>query len=746
MARAQPSPSPSPDTEVVRIKGRVLERGTRNPLAAVIFAVDETGQPRARVEADSDGNFALPLPLSLSGKIRIVVTAPDHKKLELDEKLAAREVVTVTYVVARSNYNRYESVVRAAPVREEIARVSLSGEEIRRIPGTRGDALAAVLNLPSVARSPFDLGQLVIRGSAPGESGAFLLGMAIPLAFHFGGLTSTFNSYLLDRFDLIPSNFSVRYGRLVGGLIDIVPREGKRDRIHGDIKMDLYDFHVIVEGPIKKGSFALSLRRSYIDAVLGAFLNNTTTSFTVAPVYYDYQAMLDYPVAGGKFKLLIFGSDDQLQLVNKQAPEGDPSLRGRFTNHNWFHTLFASYKKTVRKWDFEGTLSIGPQHFDASLGQAARFNLDLVEMDARLEARWRAMKKLRLTFGFDIQSDYHWASVDAPRITTEEKPQGPLTADHVTTESHGYSASPALYVAADIQAHKRLLITPGVRVDWFNRSSRTYVQPRLMVRAQLAERTFLKLGAGLFEQPPQAPYGDAVLGNPRIRAEEAWHLTAGIETRPIPKYPPFSIELNVFYKDIQYIAVSSDQFVLLDGKAKPEVYSDEGIGRVYGGDILVKHDSNKYVYGWIAYTLERSERQDHRNQPWRPFQYDQTHILTLVLGTHLPWEIDFGIRLRYVTGNPQTPFAGALYDADKDVYTPIPGQPYSERLPDFVQLDARLDKRFIFKSWVLALYLDVSNVTNHANVEGYTYSYDYQRRAAVTGLPIIPSVGIRASF
>jgi hypothetical protein len=236
--RAQsPSPSPSPEPEVERIKGRVIERGTRNPIAASIFALVE-GEQLASAHANDKGEFALSFAPSIAGKIHVVVSAPDHKKLELDENLKAREAVTVTYVIARSSYAMYESTVRAQPSREEIARVTLQGDEIRRIPGTKGDALAAVLNLPSVARSPFDLGQLVIRGSAPGESGTFLMGMQIPLAFHFGGLTSTFNSYLLERFDLIPSNFSVRYGRFVGGIVDIVPRDAKRDRIHGDIKMD----------------------------------------------------------------------------------------------------------------------------------------------------------------------------------------------------------------------------------------------------------------------------------------------------------------------------------------------------------------------------------------------------------------------------------------------------------------------------------------------------------------------------
>jgi len=101
-----------------------------------------------------------------------------------------------------------------------------------------------------------------------------------------------------------------------------------------------------------------------------------------------------------------------------------------------------------------------------------------------------------------------------------------------------------------------------------------------------------------------------------------------------------------------------------------------------------------------------------------------------------------------VTGNPVTPFeAGGIQDADQGVYIPIPKLPaYSERMPDFIQLDLRIDKRFIFKYWILGIYLDISNITNRGNVEGYAYSFDYTRKAAVTGLPIVPALGVRASF
>ena len=43
-------------------------------------------------------------------------------------------------------------------------------------------------------------------------------------------------------------------------------------------------------------------------------------------------------------------------------------------------------------------------------------------------------------------------------------------------------------------------------------------------------------------------------------------------------------------------------------------------------------------------------------------------------------------------------------------------------------------------------YLDITNVTNNANVEVSQPNYDFTRRASLTGLPIIPSFGIRAEF
>jgi hypothetical protein len=92
------------------------------------------------------------------------------------------------------------------------------------------------------------------------------------------------------------------------------------------------------------------------------------------------------------------------------------------------------------------------------------------------------------------------------------------------------------------------------------------------------------------------------------------------------------------------------------------------------------------------------------------------------------------------------PSLPALYVSDSGAYAPLQGRPFSQRLPLFHQLDLRVDKRWQFKSWRFSSYLDVQNVYNNAAVEGTTYNYNYSKSSYQTGIPIIPSIGMRGEF
>ena len=108
------------------------------------------------------------------------------------------------------------------------------------------------------------------------------------------------------------------------------------------------------------------------------------------------------------------------------------------------------------------------------------------------------------------------------------------------------------------------------------------------------------------------------------------------------------------------------------------------------------------------------------------------------------WQV--GARFRLVSGNPMTPVTGSVYNASSDRYDPVFGAVNSDRNPPFHQLDLRIDKRWIYRSWILNAYLDIQNLYNRANPEGLQYNFDFSDSAVQQGLPLITIFGLRAEF
>ena len=126
---------------------------------------------------------------------------------------------------------------------------------------------------------------------------------------------------------------------------------------------------------------------------------------------------------------------------------------------------------------------------------------------------------------------------------------------------------------------------------------------------------------------------------------------------------------------------------------------------------------------------------------------DQTHVLTLVVSYQLPWGLDVSARFRYVTGNPTTRVIGGVRDLMYQSYTALLDEPLAERLPDFHQLDLRVDKTFVLNRFRLGLFVELLNAYNRRNPEAESYAgRQLFQRSLVTSLPIFPNLGLRADF
>jgi hypothetical protein len=58
----------------------------------------------------------------------------------------------------------------------------------------------------------------------------------------------------------------------------------------------------------------------------------------------------------------------------------------------------------------------------------------------------------------------------------------------------------------------------------------------------------------------------------------------------------------------------------------------------------------------------------------------------------------------------------------------------------------RIDKTWEFSAWKLTAYLDVRNVYNRKNPESQVYNFDYSKSSPISGLPILPILGVRGEL
>jgi hypothetical protein len=283
-----------------------------------------------------------------------------------------------------------------------------------------------------------------------------------------------------------------------------------------------------------------------------------------------------------------------------------------------------------------------------------------------------------------------------------------------------------------------------MRLDSYSVVKETIVQPRAGLRYAWDPSLNLKLMTGIYHQAPSAQQTDKTFGNPDVKSERAFHYAVGFEKDFNPGQSDSStLSGTLFYKKLDRLIINSSQFVTRDGALTPENYNNNGIGHVQGLELQSK--LKKDAWGLTtSYTFSQSRRQSP-GQAELPSPYDQTHSLNLLFSyDEGPWQA--GARFRYVSGSPYTAIVGSTYDADNDVYTPVRGEIYGSRNKDFFQLDVRLDRKWVHDTWIFSAYLDVQNLTGQKNQEGITYSYDYSQKQEITGLTLLPTIGVKGEF
>jgi TonB family protein len=727
------------------LSGRVVTLAGEHPLAGATVEVrDATGNVRT-IATDASGAWRVDG--LAAGTYHVTVQAVGRAPHEADETVQPdEEAATVDRLVpevtaptepAAPAEDVEEVEVRGEKPPRSLTKRTLDQREISRIPGTNGDALRSLLNLPGVGRPPGLAGLLIVRGSAPQDSQYFVDGTPVPIVYHFGGLSSVLPTEMIERLDFYPGNFSTQFGRALGGVVDVGLINPATDRLHGMAEVDLIDSRVLAQGPIFDTGwrFAVAGRRSYLDLWLGPVLKAAKSSVSVSPVYYDYQAVLERDLGKRSvIRFALFGSDDALALLNTNTSSSEPELAGSLSTHTGFWRAQALFKSHLgENTDFRAVAAIGRDAVSFSAGNLS-FNLVDYPISGRVELSQKLDPRLTMNVGLDLLEAPYTASAHLPPFPKPgQPPTGPFSAQvPLSTQVSGNVDQPAMYVEWEATPWRGARIVPGIRLDYTQDTGSWDLDPRVVVRQDITTlpRTTVKAGVGLFSQPPQAQETNAVFGTPGLTDQRAIQYDLGVErefTRNI------EASLEGFYKQLDYLVTQGVGSV--------------GSGVVYGAETLIRYKPDAHFFGWLAYTLSRSLRRDAPGMPLELSEFDETHILTVLGSYRLGRGWEFGARYRLTSGYMYTPESYGFYDENIGTYLAQEAYPpFGSRLPLFQSLDLRVDKTWKFSWGQIGMYLDTLNVFNNGNVDGISYNYNFTRTSFIPDLPFLPNFGVRGEL
>jgi TonB family protein len=769
----------------INFDGVVKERLSKRSLAGVSVEIKDL--EGATAVTDDEGRFAFTdVP---AGTHKIELSNPKLATVETEETIAPGKRRTVKYLVEeKSDDEEGVTIVRAPRIKKEAVETRIRTEEARRVPGTQGDTLKVVQNLPGVARSSFGSGELIVWGAAPNETKVNVDGVEIPALYHVGGFRSTINSDLVRSINLSPGSYGAEYGRGLGGLVRIdlgpLPKEGT----HGYIAADVLDTSALISTAITpRLRLALAGRISYLDQLLPLVTSADVGDFVPIPRYDDYQARATLALRQDEEVALTFlASDDHLR---RAIPSDDPTeVRSQNTDTGWKRVIV----RYARLLPDGASVVVTPSFGYDTASNEELFGMTPVDVKSssyqyalRASYRRRVGLSTTLSFGIDMQAQSSTldrnGSLTLPAREGDpfvfgQPPRTNIASDHWNV----LVVDTAPYVNAEISLG-RLSLVPGFRFepvliegspsvpgggpappigyssftlpenpvdqlpnDRFTRAMsalRYLPNPRIAAGYRASRRLTLTAGAGIYGQPPDPQDMSPVFGNPSILLSRAAHLSGGFNYK---LRPTLSLEVIGFYKRMWDLVSRNEN----PSPPVADSLTQDEIGRAYGGQVLLRQELVHGFFGWITYSLTRSERRDHPDTAWRLFDFDQTQALGVVASYQLGHGWVVGTRFRYTTGFPRTPVIPQppVLDVPNNQYLPVFGAYNSIRIPAFYQLDARIERSFVYRRVKVNVFLDVQNVTDRQNPEEIIYNYNFAVKSYITGFPTLAVLGARLEF
>ena len=534
----------------------------------------------------------------------------------------------------------------------QMSRHEIPIEEIETLPVILGeiDIQKTLQLLPSVQSGVEGTSGLYVRGGRADQNLILLDGLALYNPNHLFGLFSVFHSAAMKRVEFIKGGFPARYGGRLSSVVNYTMKEGNLKKLEGEGGIGLISSRVMLEGPIMKdrASFLVAGRRTYIDQLLRPFQLRRDR---FRPAFYDLNAKINY-VLSSRDRIYLSGYLGRDRFTYKRKPTPVPNVDDHLTYKLGWHNRLASlrWNRLIGARLFANTLiGITQYRFSSSTQSLDKTETESIEYDQRWYSKiidWTAKidfefipnSKHYVRFGSEAILHYFTPGSTQTRLDESGRPSLNLLQTPTGTLK---SKEIALYIEDEIQLHRALRMSMGIRFSGYDASEERYgsIEPRLGVRVRINDRTAAKASFVWSKQ-----YVHLLTGSGATLPTDLW-IPSGDRIPPQQGYQ-IAFGIHQSYQNGSYEVSVEGYFKRMTGHLEYKMGADRlqsaflnwpdiveiGKGSSYGAEFFVNKKRGRLT-GWMSYTWARTTRQFEslNNGLSFPDGFDRRHDISVVL-------------------------------------------------------------------------------------------------------------------
>ncbi len=775
--------------------GRITEAQSSIPIPGVSVTVDGTNFGTA---SRDDGRYTLRLPV---GRYLLKFSAIGYESRRDSVHIRSDESLTLNIALAEATLPLDEVTVEEARS-IQAGLYTLDPETIQNIPMPVKDVLRSLKVLPGVVSNNELSNQYSVRGGGFNENLIFINDFEVFLPFRprsgeQEGL-SLLNGDMADKVTFYAGGFPVRYGGKLSSAVDVEYRRPNRtgEPFNGTAFVSLLDLGITASSSFlnQRAGAVVSFRK----ARPSRFFATQELKGNYQPDYTDFQAQLTYSLSDGdELEVLGIVADHSFSLdprsrrtffgtISQNASLAPSNLQALFTQFDdrsfeddGYQTYFGAFRlsnrvssrlrvshslaffETVESEELfisgssilfqvdpgEGNAEAGEGLFPIGLSKQEdaadnRVAVTTLTADGRYkyttgnhaaETGWSAR---RLTFNdrLDEKSVIIGRSLEGDIVR--------IVADSLRDSAELNSWQLSFYADDSVDLLRnspgKVVLTGGVRTDYFEFTNDWTFSPRLSITYQRDRLTSYFGSLGIYHQVPtyrelrgKPKVGETILGalNTDLRSQRSLQAIVGAEYFLVSSR--FHLRGEAYYKRLTDI-------ISYDIENVRVAYSGDNDtdGYAYGFDLQLRGEFVPGLESWVNYgflvarEVFKPEFQTEFNQGSVPRPTDQRHTLSIFIQDYIPNDPTWKIHMRTLFGSglPYTPPVPGKQIGN--VILQAPGPRHSARYPRYFRFDMGVTKHIIAtpknasRPVVIELTGEILNIFDMTNTVNFSWTPD----------------------